>query len=128
MDKFIVDRGDGFTNGGFPAMRYADCTTVQPEDLALNRIRFDISIQAFVPNIDGYTEEDGYGIIIDDIIGVHMDHTTGILKLTIKDLFVDPIFMTLVTKIQILVLLKKAGWNNNVIVVEPSQIQGLLSV
>ena len=108
-------------------MKYSDCTTVQPQDLALNRIRFAVSVQAFVPQLDGYTDEDGYGIIIDDIIGVHIDHSTGILKLTIKDLYTDSVFMTLVTKLQILVYLKKAGWNNVVTVVKPEQIAGLLS-
>ncbi len=127
FDKLVADRGDGLTRGGLPAMRYSDCTTVQDEDLSLNRIRFSVAVQAFVPNFDGYTEEDGYGIIIDDIIGVHLDHSTGILKLTIKDLFVDSVFLTLVTKLQVLVYLKKAGWNNQVTVVESSQIAGLLS-
>lgn len=127
FDKLVADRGDGLTRGGFPAMRYSDCTTVQDADLALNRIRFSVSVQAFVPNIDGYTDADGYGVIVDDIIGVHLDHSMGILKLTIKDLFEDAIYRTLVTKIQVVVFLKKAGWNNPVLVVESSQIAGLMS-
>lgn len=127
FDKFVADRGDGFTRGGFPAMKYSDCTTVQDEDLSLNKIRFSVAVQAFVPNFDGYDEEDGYGIVIDDIIGVHIDPTTGILKLTIKDLFVDQVFKTLVTKIQIEVYLKKGGWNNQTITVDPSAVAGLLS-
>ena len=127
FSKLVADRGDGVTRGGFAAMKYSDCTTVQDADLALNRVRFSVSVQAFVPNIDGYSFVDGYGVIVDDIIGVHMDQSNGILKLTIKDLFVDSVFLTLVTKIQILVYLKKAGWNNNVITVEPSEFVGLLS-
>jgi len=127
FEKLVADRGDGLTRGGLPAMRYSDCTTVQDADLSLNRIRFSVSVQAFVPNFDGYSEEDGYGIIIDDIIGVHLNHSTGILQLTIKDLFVDAVYTTLVTKLQVLVYLKKAGWNNLITVVEPSQIAGLLS-
>ncbi|HVI42929.1 MAG TPA: dockerin type I domain-containing protein, partial [Anaerovoracaceae bacterium] len=127
FDKFVADRGDGFTRAGYPAMRYSDCTTVQDADLFLNKVRFDVSLQSFAPNLDGYTDEDGYGIIVDDIIGVHMDSVTGILQLTIKDLSVDPVFLTLVTKIQILVYLKKGGWNNQVLVVPPDQIQGLIS-
>jgi len=130
FQKFVLDRGDGFTEAGYPAMRYADCTTVKAEDLALNRIRFNTSLQAFVPNLDGYVEDgygDGYGIIIDDIIGVYMDYGSGILRLSIKDLENDPIYMTLVSKIQIIVYLKKAGWNNNILVIEPSEVQGLFS-
>ncbi|MHA2426877.1 MAG: hypothetical protein ACXADB_02465, partial [Candidatus Hermodarchaeia archaeon] len=127
FDKFVADRGDGLTRGGFPAMRYFDCTTVQDEDLSLNRVRFDVSVQAFVPNLDGYDPADGYGIIIDDIIGIHLDQTTGILKLSIKDLYEDQVLQTLVSKIQVIAFLRKAGWNNQTVVVEPEQFAGLLS-
>lgn len=128
FDKFVADRGDGFTRAGFAAMRYSDCSTVQDEDLLLNRVRFNVSLQSFYPNLDGYNLTDGYGIIIDDIIGVHMDSTTGILTLSIKDLSVDPVYLTLVSKIQIIVYLKKAGWNNQVLIVDPDQIAGLISI
>ena len=127
LDKFVVDRGDGLTNAGFPAMRYADCSTVQAEDIVFNRLKFSVSIQAYYPSLDGYTEEDGYGVIVDNIIGVYMDHNNGILSLSLKDLAADEVFQTLVTKIQILVYLKKAGWNNQPIVVAPSQLIGLLT-
>lgn len=127
VDAFCVDRGDGLTEKGFPAMKYADCTTVQSGDLAQNRLRFGVSIQAMVPNFDGYTEADGYHIIIDDIVGAHLDQSTGILKLSLKDLFVDETLKTLVTKIHIEVYLKKAGWVNNPLTVEPEQIAGILS-
>lgn len=127
FDKFVADRGDGFTRAGFPAMKYADCSTVQAADLFLNKIRFSVSLQSFAPNLDGYTTEDGYGVIVDDIIGISIDPLSGILKLTIKDLSVDPVFMTLVSKIQILVYLKKGGWNNQVVTVTPNQVQGLIS-
>jgi hypothetical protein len=127
FEKMILDNGDGFTSAGYPAMRFADCTTVQATALFNNQIRFGVAIQAFVPNIDGYTDEDGYGVIVDDIIGVYMDHSTGVITLTIKDLSVDPIYLTLVTKIQITVYLKKAGWVNEPLVIDSDQVQGLLS-
>ena len=124
--KLVADHGNGFTNAGYPACRYADCTTVKPEDLFLNKIRFGVALQSFVPNLDGY-DEDGYGVIVDDIIGIHMDQTNGILSLTVKDLSVDPIYLTLVSKIQITVYLKKAGWNNSILVVPSTSIAGLIS-
>jgi hypothetical protein len=127
FEKLVVDDGGGFTSAGYPAMRFADCTTVQPTALVNNQVRFGVAIQAFVPNLDGYTDEDGYGVIVDDIIGVYMDHTTGILTLTVKDLSVDPVYLTLVTKIQITIYLKKAGWVNEVLVIDSDQVQGLLS-
>jgi hypothetical protein len=92
----------------------------------LNKIRFGVALQSFVPNLDGY-DADGYGIIIDDIIGIHMDQTNGILSLTVKDLSVDPIYLTLVSKIQITVYLKKAGWNNSILIVPSTSIAGLIS-
>lgn len=127
FDKFVSDRGDGFTRAGYPAMRYADCTTVQSTDLFLGKVRFSVSLQSFAPNLDGYTEEDGYGVIVDDIIGVHLNTETGILKLTIKDLAVDAVYKTLVSKIQILVYLKKAGWKNAPLVINTSEVVGLIS-
>ena len=125
--NFIADRGDGFTNPGYAAMRYADCTTVQPEDLALNKVRFAVSLQSFAPNLDGYDLLDGYGVIVDPIIGVYMNHTTGLLTLTMKDLNVDPVYITLVTKVQVSVFLKKSGWNNPPLIVDEDEIVGLIT-
>jgi hypothetical protein len=127
FDKFVADRGDGFTRAGYPAMRYADCTTVQSTDLAFGKVRFSVSLQSFAPNLDGYSEEDGYGVIVDDIIGVYLDTATGILKLTIQDLSVNQVYQTLVSKIQILVYLKKAGWKNTPLVINTSEVAGLIS-
>ncbi len=127
FSKFVADRGDGFTRAGYPAMRYSDCSTVKDADLLLNKIKFSVSIQSFVPNLDGYTAEDGYGIIVDDIIGIYLDPTTSILKLTVKDLSVDPLYLTLVSKIQILIYLKKGGWNNQTLTISPNEIAGLIS-
>lgn len=122
---FVSDRGDGFTNASYNALRYYDCSTVQPEDLALNKVRFGVSIQSFVPNLDGYSLEDGYGIIVDPVIGVYMDHVNGILRLSIRDLDVNSLYQTMVTKIQISVYLKKAGWNNQVLTITPDEISNL---
>lgn len=127
FNSFVADRGDLFTISGYPAMKYADCSTVQPEDLALNKIRFNVSIQSFFPSLNGYSPIDGYGIIIDDIVGVYMDSTTGVLKLTIKDLDLNPLFKTLITKLQIIVYLRKSGWNNSVITITPTQVANLLT-
>ena len=123
--SFICDNGSGFTDKGYPAMKYSDCTTVQSEDLFNNKIRFDVSIQSYVPSLDGYSVVDGYGIIIDDIIAVYMDHNNGILRLTARDLAYNPMYNTMVTKIQIIANLKKSGWNNRVLVIPQNEISGL---
>ena len=124
--NFLVDRGDGFTNASLPAAKYYDCTTVQAGDILLNKIRFNVSIQSFVKNIDGYDYIDGYGITVDDIIGVYMDHSTGILRLTSKDNENNPYFRTLVTRIQVIAYLKKSGWNNNIITVSATDLDNLI--
>lgn len=124
--KLVADVGDGFTSAGYVAMKFSDCSTVKSDALVRNQVRFGVSIQAFVPNLDGY-DDDGYGIIVDDIIGVFMDHTNGILTLSLQDLEVDPIYQTLVTKIQITVYLKKGGFNNTPLTVTSDQMVGLIS-
>lgn len=127
FEKFISDRGDGMTRAGYKAMRYADGTTVQDDDLLLNKLRFSIAVQSFNPNWDSFNSVDGYGIVVDDQIGVYFDQVNAILKLTIKDLSVDPVFLTLITKIQIQVYLKRGGFNNDVLTVLPTEIIGLIS-
>ena len=126
FNTFVAESGDGVTSARYPAMKYSDCSFVQLEDLILGRVKFSVSIQSFVPNIDGYSLEDGYGAIVDDLIGVYLDHSTGILKLTAKDLVADTIFKSLVTRIQIQIFLKKAGWLNPVRVISPAELSGLI--
>ena len=124
----MVDAGSGKTIAGYNALRYSDCSTVQLEDLSLNRVKFNVAIQAFYKNLDGYDADlDGYVVIEDPTIGVYMDHSTGILTLNASDLSEDSVFKTLVTKITITVYLKKAGWNNSHLVVTSNEVQSLFS-
>lgn len=128
FEKFIADLGEGKTVADYPAMRYADCSTVKLEDLSLNRIKFSVAIQAFYKNLDGYDPGlDGYVVIEDPTIGVLMDHSTGILTLNASDLAEDTLFKTLVTKITVTAYLKKAGWNNRHLIINSDEVQGLLS-
>lgn len=128
FEKFVADAGSGKTVAGFPAMKYSDCSTVQLQDLLLNKVKFNIAIQAFYKNLDGYDADlDGYVVIDDPTIGVYMDHATGILTLNASDLAEDLLYISLVTKITVTVYLKKAGWNNNHLVITSDQLQGLLS-
>ena len=127
FDKFVSDRGDGLTNGGYKAMKYADCSTVQDLDLALNKVKFSVSIQSYYPNLDGYGLYDGYIVPDESLLAVNIDPTTGILKISTQGLDVDLVYDTLISKIQVQVFLKKAGWNNVPIVVSPSELQGLIS-
>lgn len=127
FNLFVSDRGDGKTIAEYPAMCYADCSRVQPADLALNKVKFGVAIQAVHKNIDGYSMTDGYVAIIDNTVGISINQTTGLLSLNITNLAVDLLYTTLISKIQIQVFLKKAGWNNSVLAISADELQGLIS-
>jgi hypothetical protein len=129
MDDFIADyTGNGITRLGYPAMRYADCSYVQSDDLDNDKIRLSVAVQSFSPNTNG-TDVDGYeGVIVDGKIGVAIDYTTGLLTLNFTNLYQDEIFSTLNTKIQINVFLKQAGFNNSPLFVDSTKIQNMLSL
>lgn len=127
FEKFIMESDSGKNAFGTEAMKYADCSFVKQEDLILNKLKFNVSIQSYYPNLDGYSE-DGGGIIIDPIFAVYIDHITGILTLSIKDLDYDPLYSSLVTKIQIIVYLKKSGWKNQVLTINTNQLSNLLNL
>jgi hypothetical protein len=122
--KLVLDSGDGFTSTGYPAAKFADCTTVKPGALESNQLRFGVSIQSIFPNQDGI-DVDGFGIIVDNVFGVYMDQTTGLMTLTISDISNSAQYQELRTKILITVYLKKAGWNNVPLVVPHNQVAGL---
>lgn len=124
--KLVLDSGDGFTVAGYPAAKFGDCTTVQADALLKNQLRFVVSIQSIFPNLEG-SDVDGYGIIVDGIIGVNMDQLTGLMTLTMNDISNMALYPELRTKIIISVYLKKAGWNNIPLVVPNNQVNGLFS-
>jgi hypothetical protein len=117
----------GLTRLGFPAMKFADGTFVEADALGRNQVRFLAEIQSFSPNetaisIDGY-----YGVVVDPRIGIYLDDNTGILKLNFANLYQDPIFQTLNTKVQIQVFLKKSGFNNAPLFLNSIVVNNLLS-
>lgn len=127
FNKFVADHGAGLTTAGFGAMRFSDCSTVSPSAVVNNQVRFGVAIQSIAKNLDGYSILDGYGIVVDENISTSID-SNGILTITAKDLSVDLIFITLITKIEITVYLKKAGFENKTLTITPNLIPGLLSI
>lgn len=125
FNSFVLNDGDGFTSAGYPAAKFADCSFVTSAALIKNQIRFGVSIQSVYPSFDGYDSVDGYGIVIDDIIAIHMDQSTGILTLSAKDIDHSSVYSELRTKILITIYLKKAGWINNPLVISASEAIGL---
>ncbi len=123
FESFVADRGDGFTNAKYPAARYADCSTVQPQDLSLNKVQMTAAITAINPAVDGY-DQYGFVAIIDNLIAVNLD--SGILTLSIKDMQEDNVFASMITKLTINVYLKKSGFNNLPLVVSSDELIGLI--
>ena len=130
FDYFVVDfNGSGITRLGYPAMRFADFSTVQTTAIQNNQIRFSVATQSFSPNLDGYDATiDGYGIIVDGRMGIFLDNTTGLLRLNFANLYQDPTLQTLATKVQINVFLKKGGFTNAPLSVSSMQMENLLTL
>lgn len=130
FDYFVADYNEtGITRLGYPAMKFADCSAVSPTAIFNNQIRFSVAAQSLSPSIDGYDIDDGYeGIIVDGKIGVFIDHNTGLLRLNFSNLFKDPVILTLTTKIQVNVYLKKGGFNNAPIFINADQMENLLTL
>lgn len=129
LGDFIADyTGTGITRLGFPAMRFADCSTVSSQALANDQLRFSVSVQSFSPNTNGL-DPDGYsGIIVDGKMGVAIDYTTGLLTLNFTNLYQDAVLQTLSTKVQVDVFLKKGGFNNQTLFVDSTKVQNMLKL
>jgi hypothetical protein len=117
----------GKTRLGYPAMKYADGSTVKADALVKDNVRLSVSVQSFSPNINGGNNSI-FGAVIDGKIGVDLDYTTGILKLNFSNLYEDVVLKTLNTKIQLVVFIKKAGFNNKPIYVSSHILQNILNV
>jgi hypothetical protein len=129
MGDFVVDAtGTGVTKLGFPAMRFADCSTVTANALANDQIRFSVAVQSFSPNTNGLSNDGYTGVIVDGKMGVAMDYATGLLTLNFTNLYQDPVLRTLNTKVQVSVFLKKGGFNNQTLFVNSTQVQNLLNL
>lgn len=124
FDSFVYEYANGKTINGFKAMKFSDCTYVQSTAIDNNQVRFGVSLQSFSPNLDG--EDEGIeGITINPKMGVYMDHSTGLLRVNFTDIVKDESKKTLSTKIQINVFMKKAGFNNNPIIISPELTNNL---
>lgn len=124
FDDLISDyTGTGLTRLGFPAMRFADCSTVSSNALQLNQVRISVTVQSFSPNGDGYI-----GTIVDGKMGVYVEQETGLVSLNFTNLYQDEVLRTLSTKLELKVYLKKAGFNNKPIFVGSDKVLNLLGL
>jgi len=129
FDDFVRDyNGNGITRLGFPAMRFADFSTVQSDALSKDQLRLSVSIQSFSPNTNGIDPNGIQGIIVDGKIGVSIDYASGIITLNFTNLYQDPVLSTLTTKVQINVFLKKGGFNNKPLYVDSTKVSNLMKL
>lgn len=124
FSNFVYEQQNGKTISGFKAMKFADCTYVQSTALLNNQVRFDVSMQSFSPLIDGY-EGSVEGVIVDPKMGVYLDPLTGLLRLNFTNIVKDDTKPTLSTKVNVTVFLKKAGFNNEPIIINPELTENL---
>jgi len=124
FSNFVYEHQNGKTISGFKAMKFADCTYVQSTALLNNQVRFDVSLQSFSPLVDGY-EGLVEGVIVDPKMGVYLDSLTGLLRLNFTNIVKDETKPTLSTKVQVKVFLKKAGFNNEPIIINPELTENL---
>jgi hypothetical protein len=129
FDDFVQDyNGNGITRLGYPAMRFADSSFVKSDALTKDQLRFSVSLQSFSPNNDGVDPNGLAGVIVDGKMGVDVDYTNGIVTLNFTNLYQDPILTTLTTRVQINVFLKKGGFNNSLLRVDPTQVANLMKL
>jgi hypothetical protein len=128
FQNFVADSNAGTTAKGYRALKFADNTFVTLDALSLNQVRFNISLQAFSPNLSGTDINGISGIVIDGKVGVYIDYNTGLLKLNFTNLYKDSVLTTLSTKVQVTVFLKKAGFNNNNLYVSSEEVENMLSL
>lgn len=129
LTDFIADYTEsGYTRIGYKALRFADNSLVSMDAFTDNQVRISVGVLSFSPQVNGLTDDGYEGIIVDNRIGVSMNYTTGLLSLQFSNLYQDPVEQTKNTKIQITVYLKKAGWNNEPIVIDDSRTANLLGI
>ena len=129
FDTFVSDHNStGVTRLGYPAVRYSDCSFVQPLDLEMGRVKFAVSLQALSPNLNGVSIDGYQGILTDDRWGCFIDPNTGILRLDFAYVYTDAVILSLSTKVEIIVYLKKAGFKNVPLFVNQLQVSNLLGL
>jgi hypothetical protein len=125
--NFIAENSGGKTRLGYEAARFGSCRFVQSDALEKNQVRFNVSIQSYYADLDGY---DGYnfGIVVNDRIGVAIDYSTGLLYLNMTNLNSDPVLRTLKTKIQVQTYLKEAGFVNKNLSISAEQTKNIFNI
>lgn len=114
----------GTTTLGFNALKFADGTFVDTLALSRDQVRFSVAVQSYYP----VKLQNNNDPLKEPKVGVAFDNTTGVLKLNFKDLESNNTAVTLMTKVTAIVFLKKAGFNNQSLVVDNSKMANILGL
>jgi hypothetical protein len=129
FDDFIADYdGYGLTKFGYPAMRFADGSTVKQSALDNNQVRFSASVQSYSPSLDGVAPNNQKGTIVDGRMGVYLDYKNGVITLNFTNLYKDVVLPTRTTRVQVHVFLKKGGFNNFPLEITDTQTSNLMKI
>lgn len=129
LHDFVADyNGKGITRLGYPALRFADYSFVNDDAINNDQMRLSVAVQSFSPNLDGMTSDGYEGVIVDNKLGVSVDYNSGLITINFTNLYEDEILKTLSTKIQIMIYLKKAGFNNKPKFIDSDKVSNLLSL
>ena len=129
LQDFIADHnGKGITRLGYPALRFSDYSFVNYDAIKNDQLRFSVAVQSFSPNLDGMSLDGYEGVIVDNKLGVHVDYENGLVTINFTNLYEDEFLPTLSTKIQIMVYLKKAGFNNKPKFIDSDKVSNLLGL
>lgn len=107
-------------------MQFSDGTLVANTGITDSQVRFDVQISSHVKDLDGY-DADGYGGTADEAIGTYLDHSTGLLRIKASSVVYNTLFPQLRTRISIVVSLKKAGFKNSVVLIDPDELNRVLT-
>lgn len=108
-------------------MSFSDGTLVSSTAITDNQVKFEVAISSYSKNLDGYDGYiDGYGEPSDETIGTYMDSTTGILRIRAWNVVRNPVFPSIRTRILVTVSLKKAGFRDGIVLVDPTEFNQLL--
>lgn len=116
-----------FTNFVVSKMSFSDGTLVSASAINDNQIKFEVSISSYAKLLDGY-DSDGYGGAIDEVVGTYMDHSTGILRINAANIVRNVFYPELRTRLQVVISLKKAGFNQDIITVSTDELSRLLVI
>jgi hypothetical protein len=109
-------------------MKFSDGTLVANTAINDNQVKFEVAISSHVKDLDGYdVDPDGYGDGADESIGTYIDHDTGLLRIKASNIVYNTFLPQVRTRILVTVSLKKAGFQNTLVEIDPTLLNSLLT-